>query len=132
MYDGSSDRSRDAADPRIDPTRANSTRFWNDLSGGKDHLWVDRELVGSILEIAPEFRDVATVSQQFLTRACQCLVDTCGINQFLHCGPGRPVGRPFHDLVQRYRRSADDPVVRVLYVEHDPAALASPIVVGPD
>lgn len=101
-----------------DFTMTSAARVWNALASGKDNFAVDRDVVRSVADIAPQFRDLTAANRRFVQHACEYLAGTAGITQFLDCGPGLPIGRHVHDFVH-----AIDPAARVLYVDHDPMAL---------
>jgi hypothetical protein len=104
---------------RPDFTVASAARVWNALAGGKDNFAVDRDVVRQILsEVTPAFRALPHVNYEFMIRACEYLAGTAGITQYLDCGPGLPIGRHVHDIVQELQ-----PAARVLYVDHDAMAL---------
>ncbi len=103
----------------VDPTRASVARVYDAFLNGKDNYAIDREVMDSVLSVAPESRDFATENRSFLIRACRFIAMQTGIDQFLDCGSGLPAAENIHQVVQRV-----NPETRVVYVDNDPVVLA--------
>lgn len=88
------------------------------LLGGGHNFAVDRELVDQLNVVAPLVGQMALRNRAFLRRAVLTLVE-CGIRQFLDIGSGIPTVGNVHEIAQRA-----DPEARVVYVDHDPVAVA--------
>lgn len=110
------------SDPRppegADTTRPSPARLYDYYLGGKDNYPVDREVANDLLEQIPELRDMARANRCFQRRAVQYMARQ-GITQFLDLGSGLPAQDPTHEVAQ-----AIDPKARVVYVDHDPLAVA--------
>lgn len=105
--------------PYVDATKPSIARVYDGFLNGSDHYEVDREVVRSVLETAPEAADLAVENRRFLIRACRYLAGQAGITQFLDCGSGLPTAENTHTVVQRM-----NPESRVVYVDNDPLVLA--------
>jgi O-methyltransferase involved in polyketide biosynthesis len=103
----------------IDSSVPHSARIWNYWLGGKDNYPVDREAGDQWLATAPEIRDIARASREFLARAVRHLVEQEGVRQFLDVGTGLPTADNTHEVAQRHA-----PDARIVYVDHDPLVLA--------
>jgi O-methyltransferase involved in polyketide biosynthesis len=103
----------------IDTSVPHSARIWNYWLGGKDNYPVDREAGDQWLATAPEIRDIARASREFLARAVRHLVQEEGVRQFLDVGTGLPTADNTHEVAQRHA-----PDSRIVYVDHDPLVLA--------
>jgi len=86
--------------------------------GGAHNFGVDRELARRVLAVAPDTPMVAQANRAFLHRAVKHLV-AAGVHQFIDIGSGIPTEGNVHETAQ-----AEDPHSRVLYVDHDPVAVA--------
>jgi SAM-dependent methyltransferase len=102
----------------IDLTTPSAARMYDYFLGGAHNFGVDRELARKVLEIAPDTPVVAQANRAFLHRAVRYLVSQ-GVRQFIDIGSGIPTEGNVHETAQR-----EDPAVRVLYIDHDPVAVA--------
>ena len=103
----------------IDTSVPHSARIWNYWLGGKDNCEADRVAGDAWVATAPEIRDIARASRQFLARAVRHLVEQEGVRQFLDVGTGLPTAENTHEVAQRHA-----PDARIVYVDHDPMVLA--------
>jgi hypothetical protein len=88
------------------------------LLGGKDHYPIDRETADFLLARIPELRSMALANRGWLGRVVEHLAHA-GIDQFLDLGSGLPAQNPTHEVARTIR-----PDARVVYVDHDPLAVA--------
>lgn len=103
----------------VDPTQPTIPRVYQAFLGGKDCYQVDRQLMQEIIQAVPGAADIPKASRGFRDRACRFLAAQTGIEQYLDCGTGLPVGENTHQIVQ-----ASKPEARVVYVHNDPVVLA--------
>jgi S-adenosyl methyltransferase len=102
----------------VDPDRPNPARVYDYLLGGACNFEVDRVFAHKLLEVAPDANAILRHNRAFLGRAVQFCVDQ-GIQQFLDLGAGIPTVGNVHEIAQRA-----DPGCRVVYVDHEPIAVA--------
>jgi hypothetical protein len=88
--------------------------------GGAHNFDVDRAAADQVLAIVPETRTFARENRSFLQRAVRYLVGEAGIDQFLDLGSGIPTVGNVHEIAQ-----AANPDARVVYVDHEPVAVAA-------
>ncbi|MFJ9591044.1 SAM-dependent methyltransferase [Streptomyces acidicola] len=103
----------------IDVRQASDARVYNFLLGGTDHYRSDREASRRLAEQAPNIRQLARLSRQFLLRAVRYLAVDCRIGQFLDHGAGLPVRENVHQVARRAHKAA-----RVVYIDNDPVVVA--------
>ncbi|WP_455569569.1 SAM-dependent methyltransferase [Streptomyces vinaceus] len=108
-----------SATTQIDPTKPSIARVYDAFLGGTDNYEVDREVVRSVQQAAPEAADLAVENRAFLIRVCRFLAGQAGITQYLDCGSGLPTAENTHQVVQRV-----NPGARIVYVDNDPLVLA--------
>jgi hypothetical protein len=104
--------------PRVDMDMPHPARMHDYWLGGGHNFAADRELAEKIMQLMPGIEDVSRLNQAFLRRAALFMVDS-GIRQFLDIGSGIPTVGNLHEIVQQAA-----PDVRVVYVDHDPVAVA--------
>jgi hypothetical protein len=95
-----------------------AARVYDYLLGGGHNFAADRAVGEIVLRVQPHGRQIASSNRAFLSRAVRYLVDR-GIKQFLDLGSGIPTVGNVHEVAQR-----TDPDCRVVYVDHDPVAVA--------
>jgi hypothetical protein len=105
--------------PQVDLTKANPARMYDYYLGGAHNFAVDREAAEQVLAILPETRTFARENRAFLRRVVRYLVREAGITQFLDLGSGIPTVGNVHEIAQGI-----DPSCRVVYVDHEPVAIA--------
>lgn len=88
------------------------------LLGGGHNFDADRRLAARVSGAHPGCRDIARLNRAFLRRSVLELMDA-GVRQFLDLGSGIPTVGNVHEIAQRA-----DPAARVVYVDHDPVAVA--------
>lgn len=103
----------------IDPSQASVARIYDYLLGGAHNFSADRDVARTLEAIEPQARAIAAANRAFLARATRHLAAEAGIRQFLDIGSGIPTQGNVHEIVQRA-----DPQARVVYVDHDPVAVA--------
>ncbi|MEG3627953.1 SAM-dependent methyltransferase [Streptomyces poriticola] len=110
---------RPAWAPRgIDMTVPSVSRMYDFYLGGSHNFEADREAARKAMEFMPGLPKIMQANRAFLRRAVRCAVDE-GITQFLDIGSGIPTFGNVHEVAQRAR-----PGARVVYVDHDPVAVA--------
>ena len=87
--------------------------------GGKNHFAADREVADAALAHWPSGRIGLRENRKFLGRAVRYLAGAAGVRQFLDIGSGLPTRQNVHEVAQ-----AAAPGSRVVYVDHDPLAVA--------
>ncbi|MFB9472219.1 SAM-dependent methyltransferase [Nonomuraea salmonea] len=97
-------------------TSPSPARVYNALTGGKDNLAYDRDVVDTMLQTAGGLRAAARAHIEFVARATRVVAEA-GIRQWLNLGCGLPpegFGATY-DTVAEFH-----PDARVVYVDHDP------------
>jgi SAM-dependent methyltransferase len=102
----------------VDLTRASAARMYDYYLGGAHNFGVDRELARQALALFPDGQLIAQANRAFLHRAVRYLLAQ-GVRQFIDIGSGIPTAGNVHEIAQR-----EAPDSRVLYVDHDPVAVA--------
>jgi hypothetical protein len=105
--------------PNMDLSKANPARMYDYYLGGAHNTAVDREAADQVLAVLPETRTFARDNRAFLQRVVRYLVIEAGIDQFLDLGSGIPTVGNVHEIAQGI-----DPTCRVVYVDHEPIAVA--------
>ena len=98
---------------------ANSARMYDYLLGGAQNFAADREAVHAALARFPSMARSAQANRAFLRRVVRYCYRELGIRQFLDLGSGVPTVGNVHEIAQ-----ALDPTGRVVYVDHEPVAVA--------
>ncbi|MEQ8144848.1 SAM-dependent methyltransferase [Streptomyces sp. OP7] len=110
---------RPAWAPRnIDITVPSVSRMYDYYLGGSHNFEVDREAARRAMEFMPGLPKVMQANRAFMRRAVRFAVAE-GVTQFLDIGSGIPTFGNVHEVAQ-----AADPRARVMYVDHDPVAVA--------
>ncbi len=111
--------------PDADTTKPSVARMYDYYLGGAHNFAVDRELAQQVLEHYPDGALLAQANRAYLHRAVRFLVSQ-GIRQFIDVGSGIPTVGNVHETAQHLA-----PDSRVLYVDHDPVAVAhSQLILG--
>jgi hypothetical protein len=105
--------------PTVDTSKPSIARAYDYVLGGKDNFAVDRTIAARLLELVPESMAVAQENRAVLRRAVRYLVREAKIRQILDIGSGLPTAGNVHEVAH-----AEDPSVRVVYVDKDPIVLA--------
>jgi SAM-dependent methyltransferase len=94
------------------------SRIYDYYLGGSHNFEVDREAARRAMEFMPGLPRIMKANRAFLRRAVRFAVGA-GITQFLDIGSGIPTHGNVHEIAQGAR-----PGTRVVYVDHDPVAVA--------
>lgn len=110
---------RPAWAPRsIDISVPSVARIYDYYLGGSHNFEVDREAARKAMEFMPGLPKVMQANRAFMQRAVRFALDE-GIDQFLDVGSGIPTFGNVHEVAQSAR-----PGARVVYIDHDPVAVA--------
>ncbi|MEV8523820.1 MULTISPECIES: SAM-dependent methyltransferase [unclassified Streptomyces] len=102
----------------IDISMPSVSRIYDYYLGGSHNFEVDREAAREAMRFMPGLPKIMQANRAFMRRAVRFAVDE-GITQFLDIGSGIPTFGNVHEVAQ-----AASPEARVLYVDHDPVAVA--------
>jgi hypothetical protein len=105
--------------PQVDTSKPSIARAYDYVLGGKDNFAVDRAIGDRLIELVPECLAIAHENRAVLRRAVRYLVREAKIRQILDIGSGLPTVGNVHEVAH-----AEDPSVRVVYVDKDPIVLA--------
>ncbi|RST03300.1 SAM-dependent methyltransferase [Streptomyces sp. WAC05374] len=106
------------APPSIDISVPSVSRIYDYYLGGSHNFEVDREAARKAMEFMPGLPKIMQANRAFMRRAVRYAAGE-GITQFLDIGSGIPTFGNVHEIAQ-----AASPGARVLYVDHDPVAVA--------
>ncbi|KRD12229.1 MULTISPECIES: SAM-dependent methyltransferase [unclassified Streptomyces] len=110
---------RPAWAPRsIDISVPSVSRIYDYYLGGSHNFEVDREAARRAMEFVPGLPKISQANRAFMRRAVRYAVDE-GVTQFLDIGSGIPTFGNAHEIAR-----AASPGARVVYVDHDPVAVA--------
>ena len=110
---------RPAWAPRsIDISVPSVSRIYDYYLGGSHNFEVDREAARKAMDFMPGLPKIMQANRAFMRRAVRFAVDE-GIDQFLDVGSGIPTFGNVHEVAQAAR-----PGAHVVYVDHDPVAVA--------
>lgn len=110
---------RPAWAPRsIDVSVPSVSRMYDYYLGGSHNFEVDREAARRAMEFLPGLPKIMQANRAFLRRAVRFAAEQ-GIDQYLDVGSGIPTFGNVHEIAQAAR-----PGARVVYVDHDPVAVA--------
>ncbi|MER6958161.1 SAM-dependent methyltransferase [Streptomyces sp. NPDC000618] len=110
---------RPAWAPRsIDISVPSVSRIHDYYLGGSHNFEVDREAARRAMEFMPGLPKIMQANRAFMRRAVRCAAAE-GVTQFLDIGSGIPTFGNVHEVAQ-----AASPGARVVYVDHDPVAVA--------
>ncbi|MEV5277057.1 SAM-dependent methyltransferase [Streptomyces sp. NPDC051994] len=102
----------------IDISMPSVSRIYDYYLGGSHNFEVDREAAREAMRFMPGLPKIMQANRAFMRRAVRFAIDE-GITQFLDIGSGIPTFGNVHEVAQ-----AASPEARVLYVDHDPVAVA--------
>jgi SAM-dependent methyltransferase len=102
----------------IDISVPSVSRIYDYYLGGSHNFEVDREAGRQAIEVFPGLPKIMQANRAFMRRAVRYAMDE-GITQFLDIGSGIPTFGNVHEVAQ-----TADPAARVVYVDHDPVAVA--------
>ncbi|MBG0850812.1 SAM-dependent methyltransferase [Streptomyces spinoverrucosus] len=110
---------RPAWAPRsIDISVPSVARIYDYYLGGSHNFEVDREAARRAMEFMPGLPKIMQANRAFMRRAVRYAAGE-GITQFLDIGSGIPTYGNVHEVAQ-----TASPGARVVYVDHDPVAVA--------
>lgn len=110
---------RPAWAPRsIDVSVPSVSRIYDYYLGGSHNFEVDREAARRAMEFMPGLPKIMQANRAFMRRAVRYAAGE-GITQFLDVGSGIPTFGNVHEVAR-----AASPGARVVYVDHDPVAVA--------
>ncbi|MFJ9537445.1 SAM-dependent methyltransferase [Streptomyces sp. NPDC101225] len=110
---------RPAWAPRsVDISVPSVSRIYDYYLGGSHNFEVDREAARKAMEFLPGLPKIMQANRAFMRRAVRFALDE-GIDQFLDIGSGIPTFGNVHEVAHSAR-----PDARVVYVDHDPVAVA--------
>jgi SAM-dependent methyltransferase len=110
---------RPAWAPRsIDISVPSVSRIYDFYLGGSHNFEVDREAARKAMGFMPGLPKIMQANRAFMRRAVRFAADE-GITQFLDIGSGIPTFGNVHEVAQ-----SASPGARVVYVDHDPVAVA--------
>jgi SAM-dependent methyltransferase len=110
---------RPAWAPRsIDISAPSVSRIYDYYLGGSHNFEVDRQAARRAMEFMPGLPKIMQANRAFMRRAVRYAAGE-GITQFLDIGSGIPTFGNVHEVAQ-----AASPGARVVYVDHDPVAVA--------
>ncbi|MEU1329333.1 SAM-dependent methyltransferase [Streptomyces sp. NPDC005865] len=102
----------------IDISMPSVSRIYDYYLGGSHNFEVDREAARKAMEFMPGLPKVMQANRAFMRRAVRHAVGR-GVTQFLDIGSGIPTFGNVHEVAQQA-----SPEARVVYVDHDPVAVA--------
>ncbi|MFJ3921539.1 SAM-dependent methyltransferase [Streptomyces sp. NPDC090022] len=106
------------APPGIDISVPSVSRIYDYYLGGSHNFEVDRQAARRAMEFLPGLPKIMQANRAFMRRAVRHAVAE-GITQFLDIGSGIPTFGNVHEIAQ-----AETDRARVVYVDHDPVAVA--------
>ncbi|MFI8961775.1 SAM-dependent methyltransferase [Streptomyces sp. NPDC053493] len=106
------------APPGIDISVPSVSRMYDFYLGGSHNFEVDREAARKAMEFLPGLPKIMQANRAFMRRAVRHAVAD-GVTQFLDIGSGIPTFGNVHEIAQAATDEA-----RVVYVDHDPVAVA--------
>ncbi|MFG2292923.1 SAM-dependent methyltransferase [Streptomyces sp. NPDC048603] len=106
------------APPGIDISVPSVSRIYDYYLGGSHNFEVDRQAARRAMEFIPGLPKIMQANRAFMRRAVRYAVAE-GVTQFLDIGSGIPTFGNVHEVAQ-----AATPEARVVYVDHDPVAVA--------
>ncbi|MFK0044770.1 SAM-dependent methyltransferase [Streptomyces sp. NPDC090741] len=106
------------APPGIDISVPSVSRIYDYYLGGSHNFEVDRQAARRAMEFLPGLPKIMQANRAFMRRAVRYAAAQ-GITQFLDIGSGIPTFGNVHEIAQ-----AASPEARVVYVDHDPVAVA--------
>jgi S-adenosyl methyltransferase len=108
----------DWAPEGLDLTVPSAARMYDYYLGGAHNFAVDRELADQVFQVIPDTARIMRANRAFLHRSVRYLLSQ-GIRQFIDIGSGIPTVGNVHETAL-----SQAPESRVLYVDHDPIAVA--------
>lgn len=106
------------APPGIDISVPSVSRIYDYYLGGSHNFEVDRDAARRAMQFMPGLPKIMQANRAFMRRAVRHAVAE-GVTQFLDIGSGIPTFGNVHEIAR-----AASPSARVVYVDHDPVAVA--------
>ncbi|MFJ4779947.1 SAM-dependent methyltransferase [Streptomyces sp. NPDC088762] len=106
------------APPGIDISVPSVSRIYDYYLGGSHNFEVDRQTARRAMEFMPGLPKIMQANRAFMRRTVRHAVAE-GVTQFLDIGSGIPTFGNVHEIAQ-----GASPEARVVYVDHDPVAVA--------
>ncbi|MFG2334835.1 SAM-dependent methyltransferase [Streptomyces sp. NPDC048604] len=106
------------APPGIDISVPSVSRMYDFYLGGSHNFEVDREAARKAMEFLPGLPKIMQANRAFMRRAVRYAIGE-GVTQFLDIGSGIPTFGNVHEVARQA-----SPEARVVYVDHDPVAVA--------
>ncbi len=106
------------APEQIDMERPSVARVYDYYLGGSHNFDSDRDFAAEVLRVLPEMGRIAQDNRAFLRRAVRYACRT-GVDQFIDLGSGIPTVGNVHEVAGSILPGAS-----VVYVDHDPVAVA--------
>ncbi|MEV6578986.1 SAM-dependent methyltransferase [Streptomyces sp. NPDC051582] len=106
------------APPGIDISVPSVSRIYDYYLGGSHNFEVDRQAARRAMEFLPGLPKIMQANRAFMRRAVRYAAAQ-GVTQFLDIGSGIPTFGNVHEIAR-----AASPEARVVYVDHDPVAVA--------
>ncbi|GAA4890690.1 SAM-dependent methyltransferase [Streptomyces coeruleoprunus] len=106
------------APPGIDISVPSVSRIYDYYLGGSHNFEVDREAARQAMRFMPGLPKIMQANRAFMRRAVRYAVAE-GVTQFLDIGSGIPTFGNVHEVARQA-----SPDARVVYVDHDPVAVA--------
>lgn len=103
----------------VDVTTPSVSRMYDYYLGGSYNFEADREAARRVLAFLPGLPKAAQANRAFMRRAVEYAIES-GVTQFLDLGSGVPTFGSVHEIARR----AGGDAVRLVYVDHDPVAVA--------
>lgn len=119
------DNAKNTTDPHqfppqgVDLERPSVARIYDYFLGGDTNWAIDREFGDRVLEVMPLLRPISRTNRQFLARAVRHLMRQ-GVRQFIDLGAGVPTMDHTHSVADAF----EPDTARVVYVDHEPVAVA--------
>ncbi|MFF1377391.1 SAM-dependent methyltransferase [Streptomyces sp. NPDC058308] len=102
----------------IDISMPSVSRIYDYYLGGSHNFEVDREAARRAMDSMPGLPKVMQANRAFMRRAVRHAVEQ-GVTQFLDIGSGIPTFGNVHEVARQA-----SPEARIVYVDHDPVAVA--------
>jgi len=102
----------------VDTEVPSAARVWDYFLGGSHNFPADRQVAEAAIAMKPDMPLLARAVRGFLHRAVEAITEA-GVTQFLAIGAGIPTVAAVHETAR-----AITPDARVVYVDHDPVAVA--------
>jgi hypothetical protein len=102
----------------VDIDQPSVARVYDYYLGGSHNFQADRAFAAQVIAAMPDMPWIVHENRAFLRRAVRFMAQS-GVDQFVDLGSGIPTVGNVHEIV-----AAVNPAGRVVYVDHDPIAVA--------